>query len=479
MESFQKSACAGRPGLAAQYNSGTPVVNPPPGNYPQMFWNQYGGQITGGKYMQATQSWPAVNYGRPCGPDKYAVDQTTVCCVTGGDATDGYTVVATEFANHPLATGGLAVGNYIMVGGDGLYQISSITDDGAVSDGEGGSVEQYTIMVGAILDTIPAGVDVGAGYLGALRFPTASGICGRAAISTSYASGTVTITPTAALPYLREGVTGGISVDIYDGTMTLLASAVALTRVDDSTFTVVHAALPTAAYMTGAGVNWTQYSSASQRTGVHLEWTFNIRGMQSGVTTPPTWYGDIAGVLTGSIEQFNYDTGTCPAVVGIVPFTDGSPTVEAFANQTLFDFPSGAVVFDDVFGNHGQAAVMLTMPDPFWQKPFVPSCLASQTFDWTEDDGTSETDTDTVKFYPHHPLVEAASTIPSGDSLPAGIKLTYDPSNIIVPPFWSTGFSVVNADGSFGSYATDWGFALNVCANLAGRFAGDYTFVSC
>ena len=34
-------------------------------------------------------------------------------------------------------------------------------------------------------------------------------------------------------------------------------------------------------------------------------------------------------------------------------------------------------------------------------------------------------------------------------------------------------------DGSFGSYATDWGFALNVCANPGGRFAGDYTFVSC
>jgi hypothetical protein len=465
-------------GLAAQYDAFTPVVNPTPGNFPQMFWNQYGGQITGGKYVQATQQWPAVNYGRPCGPDKYAIDQTSVCCVTGGDATDGYTVVATEFANHPGATGGAAVGDYIMVGGDGLYQISSITDDGAVSDGDDGTVEQYTIMVGAILDTIPSGVDIG-GYLGLLRFPTASGICGRAAISTSYDSGTVTITPAVAQTYLREGVTGGISVDIYDGTMTLLASAVALTRIDDSTFTVVHAAMATAAYMTGAGVNWTHYNSTSQRTGVHLEWTFDIRGTQSGVTSPPSWYGDITGCLSCSIAQFNYDTGTCPAVVGIVPFTDGSPTVEAFANQTLFDFPSGTVIFDDIWGNHGQAAVMLTMPDPFWQTPFWPGCLGSQTFDWTEDDGTSETDTDTVKYYPHHPLVEAASIVPSGESLPDGITLTYDPSNIIAAPFWPNGFSVVNDDGSFGSYATDWGFALNVCANLGGRFAGDYTFVSC
>jgi hypothetical protein len=236
--------------------------------------------------------------------------------------------------------------------------------------------------------------------------------------------------------------------------------------------------MSTAAYMTGAGVNWTQYNSTSQRTGVHLEWTFDIRGTQSGVTSPPTWYGGIAGCLSCSIAQFNYDAGTCPAVVGIVPFTDGAPTVEAFANQMLFDFP-GTVVFDDVFGNHGQAAVMLTMPDPFWQTPFVPSCLASQTFEWTEDDGTSEANTDTVQYYAHHPLVEAAANIPSGESLPAGIVLTYDSSNVIAPPYYPNGFAVVNSDGSFGSYATDWGFALNVCANLAGRFAADYTFVSC
>ena len=85
-------------------------------------------------------------------------------------------------------------------------------------------------------------------------------------------SGTLTITTATAQPYLRVGATGSISVDLYDASMTLLASSIKLTRVNDSEFTTPHSALATAAWMVTAGVNWTKNDSTSKRTGVHLDW---------------------------------------------------------------------------------------------------------------------------------------------------------------------------------------------------------------
>lgn len=476
--------------LEAQYDPfNTSVSNPPPGNYPMMFWSQYGGIIRGGKYIQATQKWKSVNCGRPCGPDRFSVDQTTVCCVKGGDAGSGFEVWLTRGVSAPPVNGAK-----IMVGGTGIYTITGVTDDGSVDDGDGGTINQWTINVSAKLDDIPTGEDIGDGYLGTLRFPTAGCICGRAAITTSYSSetGLVTIL-TSSQPFVRTGD----SVDVCNSAMSVLAT-LTLTRVDDGTFTATHAAIIGAVFMvnTGGAASWKNYDDSPKRTGVHVSWNFNQRAAMQ--TTPPSFYGGINGCTGATVTQFNYDTGACRSIVGIVPFnsppTDSSDgladtsddlppvneSLEFFQNQKLFDFQS-AVIFDDVFGNHGQGAIFLTMPDPFYQTPFVPEC-GSSTFQWTEDDGTSQEDSDgppAIKYYPHHPLVEAASVIPSGMSLPSGITLTYDPANAITPPFYANGIPVTMPDGSYGSYTTDWVFALNVCSNTGGRFYGNYSYVDC
>jgi hypothetical protein len=499
----------------AQYDGSAFINNatPAPGNYPQAFLTQQGGVIKGAKFVQASQNWPAVNFGRPCGPDKYAVDQTTVCCINATGASQ-FTVKATGNAIPPGSAGGLAVNDFVIAEGKGVYKITGIAATGA----DGGGDPQWVISV-AMLDTLPTGYTMGEDtdggtHLGRLRWPNAPGICGRAAITTTYAAGVVTITPAGALPYLRLGAAGSsILVDIYDAEMNLLVSGAAVNRVSDSSYTLPSAALPTAAWMTGHGVNYALYSSASQKTGVHLEWTFNQRAAQSGYTTPPAWYGGIGGCLACAVTQFNYSSGACPAAIGIVPYSVQAPAdtsndqpnqtsqppadgpVENFPNQELFAFPA-VFPFDDLFGAFWQSAVTLTMPDPFYQQPFKPDCDVTadspDSVNWQGDDGSCQADSETVtdggatvytRVYPHRPLVEALATVPAGATLPAGVTLLYDPAhNLIAPPYYPTGIPIGDASGNYASIETDWGFAQTACACIAGggRFAAFYsTFVSC
>jgi hypothetical protein len=251
--------------------------------------------------------------------------------------------------------------------------------------------------------------------------------------------------------------------------------------------------MSTAVWMVGAGVDYTKFDATSKRTGVYFEWSFNQRAQQSGYTSPPTWYGGVGGCTGMSHTQFNYDIGACAAVVGIVP--PGAP--ENFANQVLFNIPT-SFVFDDTYGAHWQAAIKLTMPDPFWQEPFKPDCgvFLPDVFNWIEDDGSNNggagdedgttDDGHSIKthFFRHHPLVEALSAIPSGDGLPDGITLLLDPSqHTILPPFYNDsgryGIPIGDGEGNYANVETDWGFAGRVCAAHT-RFSGFYaTFVKC
>ena len=500
-----------------------------PGNYPQAFLDLCGTVLTGAKYVRATQKWPSVNYGRPCAADKYAADQTTICCVQSC-AAGSFTVKATGEAIAPGSAGGIAVNDYVISQScnAGIYKVTAISDDGTVTDGDGNSYHQFTLSVGAKIDDLPTGYSIGAiatddildagdpvDYIGRLRFPTASGICARAAITTSYAAGVVSIVSAAALPYFRKDpTTGTLLADIYDSTMTLLVSGASLTRVDDTHFTFTHAAMPTAAYMTGHGYDWTFYENTTKRTAVFLEWKFNPRAANSGYTSPPTWFADTPGCISGTVTQFNYNTSSCRAVVGIVPYYDAvlgtgdstlppgdtplpvSEPLEDFTNQVLFSFPA-QFDFDSVFGSHWQAAVETTMPDPFWQRPFKPDCVvySPNSMQWKEDNGTGQTDYEETteggatilhRFFPHRPWVEASSIIPVGRSLPSGISLEFDPAhNLIAPPYYvcySGGLPLGDDNGGYASIEQPWGFTARACADIGtgGRFSGDYAaFVTC
>jgi len=463
----------------AQYDGQlcNPSVTPAPGNLPQAWLREKAGVLLGGKYVQAIEKWPAWNCGRPCGQDKFAVDQTTACCITAAGV-DSFTFT------RPSMTGSLPSSGYIAVTGSigvpGIYPVTGVSGSGP-----------WTVSVGTKIDDLPTGgltfgdARDAVNWLGWLRWPSASGICGRAAITTDYASGTITITPATMQPWLRlDPATGTILVDVYDADMALLVSGLALTRDSDSSFTATHTAIPTAAYLTGHGVDWTKYDAAPRKTGVHLEWSFDQRKADSGFTsTVPTWYAGVAGCLACNVTQFNYSNGVCPVAVGIVPFY-GSPGAPVENWQGLFAFPD-SFNFDDAFGAVWMASVQLTMPDPFYQAPFKPDCDGS-TFAWLEDDGSGKTDNASAsppeKYHKHHPLVEATSTVPPGSILPTGVTLYYDSSaHTFPPPYYPLGIPIGDATGNYGSYEQDWGFTLRARANLPnGRFGKIYEeFVPC
>ena len=545
-----------------QYD-GAAAGTPPIGNFPQQFTDFSNGCLKGGKYCQAVQKWNAVDFLQPSGKRKFDVDQTTVCGVVSGSAPNfvvcqtGFYDTAGHIAKAPLATGGLAVNDYIIVEGDGIYKISAIA---ATSDDAFGR-HNWTVTVGAQLDTLPTGYAFsdpdqrsdGYTHLGRIRwlgytqyaqsFASAPGITGRVAITTSYAAGVLTVNTTAAQPYFRKGVDAALrAVNLYDAGGTMLnGSPLVLARTDDSHFTATTANYPTAVWMADAALTWAQaqFTNANQNTGVHIKWGFDKRkaaaanevvvaiaahdaavialaadptnptliaaeastsatvtAKQSAYTStygayPPTWLNGVTGCNDADyfIEQFNYLNGSCPAIVGIVPFTpdDGTPPtfapVEGFTPQVLFDFPT--VPVDASYGAHSQSMIGLTMIDPFDQVPFKPDCDYDPTsvpdcyWSWKEDDGSGLADVNEgnilspcygelrIAYYAHRPIVEATKEVPAGKSLPTGLSLFYDPANKFPPPNYPNGIP-------YGASVTsDWGTTERMCA--AARFTSSYT----
>lgn len=489
--------------LEAQYDAKLHVNGggaPPAGNYPQAWLRQHQGTIVGGKYCEAVLQWPSVNYGLPTGWMKYAVDQTTVCCVTASGA-NSFTVKPTGNAIDPLATGGLQDNDYILVEGDGIYKITSIA----------AGVGEWTIGTGSKIDDLPSGINClplplhglgiysdGQTHLGRLRFPEVSGISGRVAVTPNVAG--TQLTTAVSCPYLRVNPTNNkIYIDIYDSDMALLVGNAELSRVDDTTFNIVGITAPTAAYIVGVDLNWEDFEETPKRTGVHLAWTFDQRAVHK--PSPPSFYGGISGCMSCAVSEFTYEKGKCPAVVGIVPYysdvvnpaaipnPNARPTVkplENFNNQNLFQMPD-VFKFDDLYGAHWQAAVEMTMVDPFWQAPYKPSCgeleIECDVIDWDEDNGCGTDDyLETVnavahchKIYPHQRWVEAKSTVPVGKTLDSRVELFYDPNNIFAPPYYiyadkpSGGIPLADldaeGDGEYSSIERPWGLQLRVTRN--------------
>jgi len=178
--------------------------------------------------------------------------------------------------------------------------------------------------------------------------------------------------------------------------------------------------------------------------------------------------------------------------VGVVPYYTNiygaSQPLEQFRTQQMFDF--GTFAMDDYYGSFWMEWVYLTMPDPFWQKPFKPDCnvVAPDSVLWTEDDGSgiADTETDTgsgtvyYKHFAHHPLVEALASLPSGATLPSGVTLPFDPaSHTFPPPFYPNGIPIGDVDGNYAGHEQDWGFSQRACGNVGGRFSAQYAYVPC
>jgi hypothetical protein len=100
-------------GSLCSHGGGSPT--PLPGNFPQSFIHQQGDSAIAGKSIAATQNWRAANYGKPCGWQRYEIDQPTVLFVQSVLSANSFFCGITGRANAPLTTGGLQVDDYIGV----------------------------------------------------------------------------------------------------------------------------------------------------------------------------------------------------------------------------------------------------------------------------------------------------------------------------------------------------------------------------
>ena len=416
------------------------------------------------------------------------------------------------------------------------WKIKSTISISGNADGRYASpLAQFNYSLGSKLADIPAGCDIGGGYIGKVRFWTAPPF-GLLAAMGVYDSGTNKTTFTIpATPYWVS-ISGGaitLAVDLYlpdasnGNPHTALTTSITLTKtnVGDLMAYVTgdyHAAKFIIPHLHYSGAQFLPEYDDDRPKGdfVQVQWQFNNRAAQPGVTSPPTWYDGIAGVTGISVTDANLKfSPCCPSVVGFVPFYSpgilgsfvpmgGAPMsapatpTEHFSCQNLGQMPDSFIA-DDLFGGFWMGTAETTMVDSFWQAPFKPDAdiVFPDILNWGEDDGTGKPDSEDVseggatiysKYYAHHPLVEARASLPhnlgwsgtdSPPALPAGVSIGFDTGvNSIPPPYWPGGIPVGGADGQYGDVTTTFGLYQTFCATIAanGRFAADYQkFVSC
>jgi len=437
------------------------------GNYPQSWLRQSDSLVEGCKYVETKEFIPSVNFARPGGSDKFAIDNPTACWIKEADESDPDAIIfrvrSTQGANEPDIVDGINVGDFIIVTGDtapGIYQIASITGPSSEDDGGGLMRDIYDVTVGPKLDDLPSGFIYDDArdeddYLGALRWWTAPGLMGRAACTIPPGTaGVITITTSAAQPYLRSGEV----VDVCDASMSVLAASVTVERTSDTTWTATHADISGAAYLvphrlhdgTTPGTKYYFNDAKSKRSFVQFNWEFNLRGVAQAA--PPAWYEGVEGCTTMNLAETCVEFSPChPAIVGIVPSGSG---VDSFEVQELSDMPT-TFPFDATYGALWLGQIQTAMNDPFWQTPFAPDAEALgtvTTLSWRQDDGSGMIDTIEgtvlIKYYAFPTQVEALSVPPSTygpgsneapPTLSAGITLDFDPANVFDPPYYPHG----------------------------------------
>jgi len=267
-------------------------------------------------------------------------------------------------------------------------------------------------------------------------------------------------------------------VDIYDASMTALATNVTATRIDDSSYST-SASYPTAAWVQITGsAKW--YVNDADPKGDYTidEWKSDFRsfgeyGRLTGildcsgtqVARPTTNAG--GGPISDATQFASFSQAQCclpfkpcaPRVIAI------SPNSEVFPNGITYDFPE-TFIADETYGSKWWKLPQTTMTDLFWQQPHRP-CHIEPCALWKQDNGECDHDSDGVcpptedtpapeYFYGYYPLVEARLTVPSvadvcghaygalqdeaGPALPTGIEIgwlspvDHDTGDVALPP---------------------------------------------
>lgn len=427
------------------------------------------------KWAEIGETYQSINFARPAGADKFALDETEVYCFVSQAGSlvtlnnyDGTSPSSLPFTTSDIV-GGAAVG--------GFYAVSSVSAN--------------TVTLGAKQFNVPSTWSLPSGdaatAIGRLRWPTAPSLLGRVGITPNGAGTTMTFA--TAQPTFGMAATAHEQVDIYDGTMTLLASNITATRTSDTTFTVTTAYTTAAWVMIHGSPAWTVNTNAPKGDYVYLEWLLDNRtngentrmaGQTdcSGHTPPTTQPATNNGYASFSQTQDNLPFVTCAQRVACF-----SPNAETWTNGKTYGFPTFQL--DELYGSKWQGQILWSITDPFWQTPHAPcGVIGTGSLSWVMDNGSCEvntTDPDTgnvTAYYGMAPMVEARLTVPTGDpALPAGITLgflspvTYTVGDVAYPPT-PPGY-IANGAPNY-SIQVPWILQGVLCASVAGSCRFNY-----
>jgi len=439
------------------------------------------GQIVACKYAEILETWPSQNFARPAGADKFLLDENHVFCATN---VSGAGAGSTWNVTDPVT------GNPVPDGTD----VSGIWGSNAVGGFySGNTLSGGVLTIGAKVYDLPTGWQTrsngdGANCIGKLRFPDCPSLLGRIGITTdltddptgktfSFASSQ----PNFGLDQTTAPTPGQEQVDIYDASMTLLASNVTAsptTPRDDGKF-MLAAAYSTAAYVLIHGAPAYYFNDSDPKYDfVLLQWWSDFRNginapseytrlggaldcdgvtpmaMPSSITYNPAGNGLTAGDVADCDLDPESVTVSFPTngyakfcqTPGCVPISPCGPRVvcispngEVFGNRKPYPFPA-SLQFDEQYGNKWWAFVQSTMTDLFWQAPHRP-CNIDTCDTWQMDDGSCTPDDVTggpcpdapsTYYYALTPIVEARISLPNNygaaqnetpPALPSGIQI--------------------------------------------------------
>jgi hypothetical protein len=324
------------------------------------------------KWAETIESWPALNYSRPCGRDRYLFNETAIACI------ENFTWPDLEIEEIPLSgPTEFAVLDVVAINNE-VYQIATKTD-----------AQNYT--VGAKLYDLLIACD-GASKL---RFPAVRGICGELAVSEAVQTspGVVTVT-LLEKHWLKRG--GSESDTVNFTGVAGLGTGLAATVVDDYSFTVpgTLGAWTSGGTVSQAGANVAWDTTCPRKSYFTREWQSRYREYDE---EDP---GDVTATVTETQRSYSSTSRARPYIVCISPNAGDTPTRGV-------RYPFGDIDHDKCWGEEWVMDVVQALPDPYWQRPHVP---CGHVDPWLMDAAPCSGEGD----YPYPPLVEARYTPPPG-----------------------------------------------------------------
>lgn len=408
-------------------------------------------EIWAAKYAEIIFPKQSFNYARPCGVDRFAVDNNSTYCITGSDAVN---TVYTQVAATNISTG-----DYVWVCGsdlnNGCYTVTKLSDH---------EIQLTTLIASSSLLPSDCGPsDCGSGMIGKLKFQgddLATAICGYLDINSITGSNSTYITcSTAQSNYL---VTGD-QITIFSGS--LLNGNYTVTQLNSSSFALqgtTYSGPITSSFKSAYAISqfapdlkWNDVQSKGDFSSI--QWKFNYRdigeyarlaaaytsslsGLDCDDINPCTPFATIAEPRTAQKGYYGQEITDVICTTRCATSNACGPSVAFFSpnGETFSDISGSSAInlgwaddyakkFDTQYGSTWQGIVKQTMDDVYFAEPPCPcvgvtdpdteettyECYGS----WTEDDGTCHADVETdppIRYYARRNTYEARCEVPEG-----------------------------------------------------------------